>query len=290
VTSGETTLAEKLRIGARGGGFVIERGTRTQAFADAKLTSDSVLINGYNVPNAKTTRKVLEVMRRDYDFPPVTLMHHIQPPIGMGFGTSGSGAIGAALALSDLFDLNLTLSQVSDIAHLAEVESLTGLGTVISLASGVGPAGLVVEPGSLTNGRVDSLTFDYSDLFLVCACFSPVEKSSLILNPQRAEQINAAGREALDSIRSEKTVEALLKYSRQFSQKTGLASPELVELCERAVQLGAIGASQNMVGNAVHCLVDKRNRQYFSTEFAKFLGSTGYLFESNLAVGCPVLN
>ena len=81
-------------------------------------------------------------MRDKFGFGSVKISHKIEPPIGYGFGTSGSGALGTAIALSDLFGLNLSLTQVSAFAHIAEVESVTGLGTVISLASGVGAMGL----------------------------------------------------------------------------------------------------------------------------------------------------
>ena len=284
-----TPLADKLRIGARGGGFIIERGTATKACL-SEADSDLVYINGYSSARAKTTKKVIELFRRKYDLPFVAVSHSVQPPTGMGFGTSGSGAIGTALALTDLFGLNLTLSQASDIAHSAEIDCLTGLGTVISLTSGIGPAGLVTEPGSFSKGRADSLVFDSAGFVLICACFGAIEKSTVLLNNEQREKVNTAGRETLEAILEKKTPEALLEYSRQFSENAGLASPELLKLCDTAMELGAVGATQNMIGNAIHCLVDKRKRDTFTTELAKHLGSAGYVFESNLATGCPVLD
>lgn len=278
-------IRDELRIGARGGGFVIKRGNMTSA-AESKGAKDRIFINGQNAPNARTSLKVVELVRRDYPLPAVTVYHQIGPPIGSGFGTSGAGAIGATIALSDLFGLRLRLAQVADYAHRAEIQSITGLGTVISLVSGSGAIGLVTEPGSFSRGRVDSLLEDYDDYILVCACFGPIEKSSVILDEGLRRRVNENGRETLRRVLLERTPSSLLDSSRRFAERTGIASGELLKLADRAKSLGAIGATQNMIGNAIHCLVPKAEKKRFVSRFQKLVPRQA-LFQSDLSASGP---
>jgi pantoate kinase len=280
-----TRISDELRIGARGGGFVIQKGNTTSASA-SKVCSDSVLINGKPTPSARTSLKVVELMRKDFNIPYVRIYHLIKPPIGSGFGTSGAGAIGTTIALSELFDLHLTLSQTSDYAHRAEIESVTGLGTVISLISGSGAMGLVTEPGSFSTGKVDSLLNRYANYTLICATFGPIEKSTVLRDEEKRRKVNEFGREAFKEILKERTPESLLYHSRIFAEKTGIASPKLLKLADEAKRLGAIGATQNMIGNAVHCLVGRSRRRNFLASFSRIVPKN-CLFESDLTQSGP---
>jgi pantoate kinase len=280
-----SSISDELRIGARGGGFVIQRGNTSRALK-SNLGSDSVIINGKSAPDARTSLKVVELLRKDYDIPHVKIYHKIEPPIGSGFGTSGAGAIGATIALSDLFDLKLSLSQASDYAHRAEIESVTGLGTVISLISGSGAMGLVTEPGSFSVGRVDSLLNNFSDYILICASFGPIEKSTVLQEEGMRRKVNEFGHEALEQILRDRTPESLLYHSRIFAEKTGIASSKLLKLADDAKKLGAIGATQNMIGNAIHCLVSRSKRRKFLVSFGRIV-PRNCLFESNLSQSGP---
>ncbi len=280
-----TAIRDTLRTGSRGGGFVIKRGSITRASRRDSPT-DLVLINKRAAPDARTSQKVVDLMRKKFGFSHVKLSHKIEPPIGSGFGTSGSGALGAAIALSDLFRLKLSLAQISAFAHSAEVESMTGLGTVISLASGSGAVGLVTEPGSYSFGIVDAIPVKPSDFTLVCGCFGPIEKSSVLGNESKRRKINKFGRMTLEAVLDEPTPSALLKYSRKFAETTGIASRDLLLLSDRAVKLGAIGATQNMIGNAVHCLVRKPESKRFLNSFQKFVGPDS-IFVSELIQAGP---
>ena len=91
-----------------------------------------------------------------------TLNHQIEVPIGTGFGTSAGGALTAGLALKEALDLPLTYNQIGKIAHIAEIQCQTGLGTVSSLTS-TGGCVLVVEPGAPGICQIDRIpiTPDY---------------------------------------------------------------------------------------------------------------------------------
>jgi pantoate kinase len=282
-----SAIKDILKIGSRGGGFVIKRGSTTRVSTDTSINRDSIIINLRETKGARTTKKVIDLMRARFGFGPVNVFHKIEPPIGYGFGTSGSGALGTAIALSDLFNLDLSLTQVSSFAHTAEVESVTGLGTVISLASGVGAIGLVTEPGSYSIGRVDSILVDHSKYALVCACFGPIEKSSVLLDQKSRQKVNEFGKASLKAILSDPTPASLLIHSRSFAESTGIASKDLLSLSDKAVEMGAIGATQNMIGNAIHCLV-KRSQSRIFTKSLRQIVPTGSIFVSDLIHSGPV--
>jgi pantoate kinase len=276
-------IKDTLRIGSRGGGFVVKRGTVTTA---SKSEDDVVIINKRRAPEARTTLRVISLMRERFALPPVKVSHNIEPPIGSGFGTSGSGGLGAAVALADLFGLNLTLAQTAAFAHTAEVESLTGLGTVISLASGSGAVGLVTEPGSYSIGQVDSIIIDPKEYLLICACFGPIEKSSVLGNDERRRMVNQFGRDTLEKIVNDPSPATLLKESRIFASRSGISSEDMLKLSDIAVKLGAIGATQNMIGNAVHCLVRKNDSQKFLKSFQKRIPRDS-IFATELVQSAP---
>ena len=286
--SNGTKISDPLRIGARGGGFILQRGSVTLAETGREIQKDQVIINERNVVEAKTTLRVLQLMRQEYDIAPVRVRLNVEPPIGSGFGTSGAGAIGTSVAVSDLFDLRLTLVEASRFAHIAEIDSVTGLGTVISLVSGSGALGLVTEPGCYSIGRVDSILEDYHEYSVFCACFGSIEKSTVLKDEAKRQKVNEYGRKTLESILDEGTMEGLLRYSRIFAEKTGLASAELLKLADKSISLGAIGATQNMIGNAIHCLVPKSKRSSFLLEFERLVPGNK-IFESELSQGGPVL-
>ncbi|MDA4112141.1 MAG: hypothetical protein OK439_06345 [Thaumarchaeota archaeon] len=276
-----TKIRDPLQIGARGGGFKLQKGNITQAVSENTITRNEVEINGKLSPVARTSLRVIELVREKYDFPPVKILHKISPPIGSGFGTSGAGALGTAIALGDLFNLHFTLSEAAGFAHIAEIQSVTGLGTVLSLASGGGAIGLVTEPGSYSVGRTDAILSDYDKFVLVCASFGPIEKSTILSKESARRKVNEFGRKTLENILKDPTPESLLRYSREFSEKAGLASRNLLKLSDKAVELGAIGATPNMIGNAIHCLVLKTRYENFSKGFSKLVPKK-FIFESEL--------
>ncbi len=142
---------------------------------------------------ARTSLGVIQLIRREFKIPPVRISHVVLPPIGQGFGTSGAGALATSIAIGDLFHLKFSLSKAADFAHISEIENLTGLGTVISLASGTGAVGLVTEPGAFSVGRTDAILIDFADFVLVCAAFGPIKKSTVLSDEHSRLKVNEFG-------------------------------------------------------------------------------------------------
>lgn len=82
------------RIGARGGGFVINKGVLTEvSAAEAEVNGVQVFINDKLAPEAETTRVVVEMLlaKADGNYE-VKVTHKVEVPIGAGFGSSAAGA------------------------------------------------------------------------------------------------------------------------------------------------------------------------------------------------------
>jgi pantoate kinase len=120
----------------------------------------------------------------------------------------------------------------------------------------------------------------------VCAAFGPIKKSGVLSHKSSRAAINRFGRSTLEKILDDPTPERLLSQSRIFSEKTGLGSRNLLILADKAVKSGAIGATSNMIGNAIHCLVEKNRYRTFVEVFSNLVGKES-LFESELIQSGP---
>jgi pantoate kinase len=261
------------KVGARGGGFGIQKGVLTKVTTrEAEKSSINVFINSEPAPEAKTTRKVIEILLRKNAKYDVTVEHQIEVPIGTGFGTSAGGALTAGLALKEALDLPLTYNQIGKVAHVAEIECQTGLGTVSSLTS-TGGCVLVVEPGAPGICRIDRIpiTPDYT---VVAGFFkSNIPKKTVLEDPGKKQLINRYGKKTLEAILAEPTLENFLDCCWQFSEQTDLATENVRQLVKLAKKAGAVGAAQNMIGEAVHALVLKENANQVAEAFKQVLPS-----------------
>lgn len=242
------------KIGARGGGFGISKGVTTEiSLAEAKENQIRVHINGKLWLEAETTRTVaealLEKVPRTYR---VTVRHRVEVPIGAGFGSSAAGALGTALALSEALGINLTYNQLGRIAHVAEVKSLTGLGTVGPLM--LGGCIVTIEPGAPGIAIIDRIPVSPNHR-IVAATYKPYQTKELLSSREKRGVINEWGRRTLEKILDDPSLENFMRACKEFAIGTGLVTSRVRKLIEVAEKAGAVGAAQNMVGEAVHALV-----------------------------------
>lgn len=265
------SITELERVGSRGGGFVIKRGVTTRVeVEEAKCNSLTVFINGKQAPEARTSRTVAETILaktcKEYQ---VKVFHSVQIPIGAGFGSSAAGALGTALALSEALDLRLTYNELGRIAHVAEVKCGTGLGTVGPLM--LGGCILTLEPGAPGIGVIDRLPLS-PDYLIVVGTFEPIPTRNFLLSsPERREKVSHCGRNTLKAILKEPSVKNFLVQCQKFSEETGLITPRARKLVKIAEKSGAIGAAQNMIGEAVHALTRSENAGKLAEAFKQVL-------------------
>ena len=264
------TISDLERVGARGGGFVINKGVHTQVeILEAKNTSIKVYINGKLAPEAETSRTVAEtLLAKIEEKRRVKISHKVEVPIGAGFGSSAAGALGVALALSEALDLKLTCNQLGKIAHAAEVKCKTGLGTVGPIM--LGGCILTVEPGAPGIGIIDRLPLS-SAYSVVTGTFDSVSTKQVLSSPETRQNINRWGSKTLEAIMEEPSVENFLVCCLDFAEKTGFMTSRTKKLVKLAEKAGAVGSAQNMVGEAIHALVTKENAENIAEAFRQIL-------------------
>ena len=258
------------RVGARGGGFGIQKGVMTEvSVSEAKANSIRVFINGRLAPEAETTITVVQMLlnkvNRAYD---VIVNHEVEVPIGAGFGSSAGGALTVGLALSNALDLSLTYNQIGRIAHVAEIKCKTGLGTVGPLM--LGGCVLTVEPGAPGIAIIDRIPIS-ADHVIVAGVFEPIPTKQVLSSPEKRETVNRWGRKTLKAILDEPSVENFLACCLEFAEKAGFMTERVRQLVRLAEKAGAIGAAQNMVGEAVHALAREENAENIAEAFKQLL-------------------
>ncbi len=263
-------ISDLERVGARGGGFGLAKGVWTQvSVEESGQNAIEVVINGKTNVNAVTTKAVATklLLRAEKKYA-LTIKHKVEVPISAGFGTSAAGALGTAFALSDALGLPLTYNHLGRIAHVAEVECRTGLGTVGALL--LGGCIVTVEPGAPGYSVIDRVPIT-SDHWIVAGVFKPWPTKDVLESRAKLKKVNEVGRKTVETILAEPSLENFMKASREFAVDTGLATERVKNLMDSAEGAGAIGAAQNMVGEAVHALTTSDNLSSVLRAFGEVL-------------------
>jgi pantoate kinase len=218
-----------------------------EASTHAKI---EVLING-KIENAPVTKSIVEWIlksNRDTRSKKIEVKHETQIPVGCGIGSSGAGAWGTALALNQLLELHLTHDKVGQIAHKAEVENQTGLGTVS--AQQKGGVEIRTKPGAPGVGHVDQIPFD-PGLRIICSSQGPISTKSMLSNPKIRAAINQFGGKLVQEITEDASPEELMRLSRTFSEKTLLLSENLKKGLRLLDEKGYSNSSMALFGNTL---------------------------------------
>ena len=271
-------ITELEKVGARGGGFGLKKGVQTKVnIQKAEKNSIQVFINSKLAPQAKTTQTVVEMLlaQSQWKFD-VKVWHEIDVPIGTGFGTSAGGALTAGLAVKKALELPLTYNQIGKIAHVAEIKCRTGLGTVSSLTF-AGGCILVVEPGAPGICQIDRIPL--TEEYMIVAGFFPsnIINKSILSDVEKQKMVNRCGKKTLEAILKKPTLQNFLDSCWKFSEDVGFATPNVRQLVELAKEAGAVGAAQNMLGEAVHALVNRKIANRVEEAFKGVLPSENVL-------------
>jgi pantoate kinase len=247
--------SDPLKRGSRGAGISITRGVSTEVIIEeSNSTKTEININGKPDP-AAVTRSVVSYMSRLHEglgkFR-TKINHESLVPVGSGMGSSGAGAWGTALAFNQLFKLNLTQDRIGQIAHRAEVENKTGLGTVIAQQRG----GIEIRssPGAPGIGHVDQIPFD-PDLRVVCSSMNPISTRSMLSDSGIRDAINRFGGELVQRIIDKASPEELMHLSREFSEQTGLPSKNIKAGLKMLDEHGYHNCSMALFGETIFSLV-----------------------------------
>jgi pantoate kinase len=237
--------------GSTGAGFCISAGTVTTVeVEDASFLETKVEYNKKPI-DGPVTKAVVESLARDYECSfKVYVQHDSSLPIGVGWGASGAGALGTALAFSSLISDKIPTAMAATYAHVAEVENHTGLGDVIAQTSG----GFEIrhKPGSPELGEITKLIPD-TDYHVVLAGGTGLLTSEILTNETHRMRINQVADTLISNLLETPTVDNFVNSSRHFSSEIGLESDRIISTLD---QLDAQGIKSGMVmlGDSIFCL------------------------------------
>lgn len=241
------------RTGSRNCGPCLNLGVLTDVrVKPADRSGVKISINGRRAPEAKTTlvavNQLLRIAQGSFE---VEVNHSCQVPVGAGYGASGAGALGAVLALSKAFGLRVPCGRLATMAHVAEVTCRTGLGDVGAQVLG----GLVIglQPGGHHYGRWKRISVP-RDLKVVCATLGPLSTRELLSDAGFRRRASEIGGRAIEKVMKQPTPDGFMLASREFADGLGLLDEELKALIQKAEAVGAVRASQVMLGRAVFAL------------------------------------
>ena len=226
------------KAGSRGAGLTLSDGV-TVALDSAEHTT--VELDGERVAMDAVTHTLgrLDVSAR------VTIETPL--PVSAGFGVSGGAALGTALAANQEFDLAHTENELVAVAHVAEVESGTGLGDVVAQARGGVPIRL--EPGAPPHGELDGISVSPTRVEYVS--FGGLATGEIIGGS--TERLSRAGEWALSALHEEPTFPRTMVLSRAFAAEANLLT-ERVERALADVEAAGGAATMAMLGETVFAL------------------------------------
>jgi len=246
--------ADALNVGSRGAGVSLGLGVKTLVKTRRSSASSlRVSINGVVSDSAEVSEQVVKVLRsrfKEVANSEIVVDHSIEVPFGAGFGTSGAGALSLALAVNKAFDLGLSRTEAAQIAHIAEVECKTGLGTVIAETSG--GAEIRVKPGAPGVGEITQMTVP-KEAMIASMVFGPLSTKHLLSDQKTRTRINELGGKLVDELLREPTVSNFLRLSRQFAEYVGLITENTRKALNLANGTGLV-CSMPMFGEAVFTL------------------------------------
>ncbi len=243
---------DPLLKGSRGAGASITRGVRTRVTTEPSEKTDySIFIDGKESSGAFVSENVLDKMLEKLGEPHrVVVEHTVEIPLGAGFGSSGGGALTLSMTLNEALRLGMSFTETARVAHVAEIECRTGLGTVF--AATVGGFGALVKAGG--PGIGESVKYDRSgDLSVVYLHYGPIATKDALSNPSLRMKINELGGSLVDRIKDDLRPDLFMELSRKFTDHVGITTPRLMRILKAADDEG-IPCAMAMFGEVVFTL------------------------------------
>jgi len=239
-----------LNRGSLGAGISIRKGVRsTVELYDSERNNFIIVINGVISKDAIVSKFVInEFLKRTNKNYFIKVSHEVSLPIGYGIGTSGSAALSLAFALNDALSLGLSDMESAQIAHKAEIECKTGLGTVLSEFHG----GLCIRIKGGAPGIGKTNVIRINNYKVAIFCFSPM------FTPYFIECIRKISNDECNNmmmkvLKTKSTVD-FLELSYKFSQSLGFVNKTCNNVMDLLTQNG-FHSSAALFGQTVFTIV-----------------------------------
>jgi pantoate kinase len=250
--------ADSLKIGSKGAGVSLKRGITTIVKAEKSWKNSlKVKINSSISNSAEVSKQVVEVFLSKFKEQMTNynlfVEHQVEMPIGAGFGTSGAAALSLAIALNETFEIGMSKTEAAQIAHIAEVECKTGLGTVI--AETFGGIEIRTKPGAPGIGEIRHIPAK-KDMIVACLSFGPLSTKKFLTDEAVRKRINEFGGKLVDMLIEEPNVTNFMKLSRQFAENVRLITDKLRAVLKLADEAGFV-CSMPMFGESIFTITEK---------------------------------
>ncbi|MCD6371954.1 MAG: pantothenate kinase [Thermococcus sp.] len=243
---------DPLKAGSLGAGVNLEKGVNVFVSVETEVLERHIHV-AFNGEPVKREEAVISYSVAEEIVPAgftgeIEIWQYFDFPNGYGFGNSAGGALGTALALS--YKLGGTWLRAAQVAHKHEVLNRGGLGDVVAqLAGGME---VRVKAGGPGIGLVDNLFFEGYKVLVVPLGRLPTRE---VLDGEVVKVIEAEGSKALEKLLAEPTPERMMVLAREFAEKTGLLSGELLELARELDGVLKNPSSMIMLGKGLFALV-----------------------------------
>jgi pantoate kinase len=246
---------DPLKKGSCGAGVLLDKGVITTVKSSKNENKTHIKINGKkDLKHEFIAIKTLELIKKDFKIEEgLKIDQKIEVPVGSGFGTSASSALGVAIAFFKSLNIDVSINFASQYAHRAEIELQSGLGDVIAETS----RGIVVrkKPGSLGIGKVETIGSqkELSNIYVITKTLGKIDTGSIIEDPIYKMKINEIGLAIQKKFTTNPNIENFLKYSLEFAKKTKLINENVLEIVNELNDY-TLGASMAMLGNTAFAL------------------------------------
>jgi pantoate kinase len=247
---------DPMRSGSRGGGLCVSLGATSSVRMEEGNGEVIVTIDGKEQKAPVTVDAVSRIiLDRKMD---VYVDTKLDLPIGQGFGTSAAGALSAAHAAAELLELPFRVALRA--AHEAELANRTGLGDVAALSRG----GLTFrrKEGLPPFGLIDRINAEPE--VVLCVIGSPLSTHDILADQGRRKLVNEVGKDCVKRMSLSPTLATLMRLSREFMIRTGLATGDVEEAVRAAEDYGP--ASMAMLGNSVFAVGHVRDQDRVLSE------------------------
>jgi pantoate kinase len=245
---------DPLLCGSTGAGFSVEAGTETTVYITENPELEIIVEYNNKVIDGPVTKTVIRRLAEDYkQVFKVKVEHRSSLPSGVGYGASGAGALGSAIAFGHILDSKISIEKAARYAHCAEVTNHTGLGDVG--AQVLGGFEIRTHPGTFGVGKIHN--FSYNDsMDVILAGKSGLETRSVITDPEWRDRINAVGDRLVERIISNPNLKNFIECSKHFAKVTGLMSSTVTSALDDLKKNGYDKSSMVMLGDSVFCFCD----------------------------------
>jgi len=270
-----------LYAGSKGAGVSLSRGVKTIVkVRKAVKGSLQVKINGFASSSAEVSKHVADAFLsrfKQMENFEIMIEHYVEVPIGAGFGTSGAAALSLALALNTVFGLGMSRIEAAQMAHVAEVECKTGLGTVI--AEAFGGVEIRVKPGAPGIGEIKNVPAS-KDYVMACLTFGPLSTKKFLTDEETRKRINEFGEKLVDKLIEEPNVTNFMHFSRQFAEHVGLITERIRRTLNAADNANFV-CSMPMFGESAFTLIKQESLEELLQIFRKY-GPDGKIIVSEI--------